>query len=497
MMKQPMLFIRVFPLILAADKLKAMLVASMTTEIERLNKHRKDLQTRRTKIEGFDLKNADLIQRSGGYLASSITQYRWAKITKEIQSLEIRHGLLKRTRDYFQWLQSQFILKALVDGAIAMLIATDKLVSADIFVFARAMEDAVDFLLTRSRSDSELSEMKTNINILNELADLLEANNNNRKLLRCAIASSTTSISSERNYSSLLIPSLMYSRGTTTVRISNLELQPGIYALTGKNGSGKSSFFRIIQSCDTNRKSIHLPESITVINSEDQTNSATDSLAEDTIEISPIGDQQLNEIAVKTPMLILPSADVVEISQNFYWPLHTKPIDWIYQELVSEMSEARRSDLVSRVEHELSLLQFKRDTVSDRINLSRDLLEEKDDWFNELSGGQKCKVELVRKVFLLKSCPAVLLIDETLAPLDPESKVLVMQRIKAFCSNSVVIVIYHNDVADNAVDYLATEKNEERSFAEDISQTCVPSNNFFDDNLHVDNGYLTKRSLCI
>ena len=97
-------------------------------------------------------------------------------------------------------------------------------------------------------------------------------------------------------------------------------------------------------------------------------------------------------------MLILPSADVVEISQNFYWPLHTKPIDWIYQELVSEMSEARRSDLVSRVEHELSLLQFKRDTVSDRINLSRDLLEEKDDWFNELSGGQKCKVELVRKV---------------------------------------------------------------------------------------------------
>ena len=203
------------------------------------------LQTRRTKIEGFDLKNADLIQRSGGYLASSITQYRWAKITKEIQSLEIRHGLLKRTRDYFQWLQSQFILKALVDGAIAMLIATDKLVSADIFVFARAMEDAVDFLLTRSRSDSELSEMKTNINILNELADLLEANNNNRKLLRCAIAPSTTTSSSERNYSSLLIPSLMYSRGTTTVRINNLELQPGIYALTGKNGSGKSSKYCI------------------------------------------------------------------------------------------------------------------------------------------------------------------------------------------------------------------------------------------------------------
>jgi hypothetical protein len=36
---------QVFPLILVADKLKAMLVASMTTEIERLNKKRKDVRT--------------------------------------------------------------------------------------------------------------------------------------------------------------------------------------------------------------------------------------------------------------------------------------------------------------------------------------------------------------------------------------------------------------------------------------------------------------------
>lgn len=96
---------------------------------------------------------------------------------------------------------------------------------------------------------------------------------------------------------------------------------------------------------------------------------------------------------------------------------------------------------------------------------------------------------------MLESCPKVLLIDETLAPLDPTSKVLVMQRIKSFCSSSIVIVIYHNDVADNAVDYLSTESD--LSFTEDISQTCVPSSNFFDDNLHVENGVLIRRSLCI
>jgi ABC-type transport system involved in cytochrome bd biosynthesis fused ATPase/permease subunit len=85
------------------------------------------------------------------------------------------------------------------------------------------------------------------------------------------------------------------------------------------------------------------------------------------------------------------------------------------------------------------------------------------------------------------------LIDETLAPLDPASKVLVMQKIKSFCHASIVIVIYHNDVADNDTEKLVPEDH----FKEDVAQTCVPSNNFFDDNLHVENGYLAKKSLCI
>lgn len=100
-----------------------------------------------------------------------------------------------------------------MDGAIAMLIATGKLGSADIFVFARAMEDAVDFLLTRSRSESELSEMATNVQILNELADLMEMSQNNRKLLHCAVIPP-----SHNQTTSLLIPNLAYTRGTAKVR---------------------------------------------------------------------------------------------------------------------------------------------------------------------------------------------------------------------------------------------------------------------------------------
>jgi hypothetical protein len=172
-------------------------------------------------------------------------------------------------------------------------------------------------------------------------------------------------------------------------------------------------FFRLLLSCDSNRKIIDLPQSINIVlaNPLDEANiSSVVQTPMEAVEILSNGEQQLQhqntivldrDIIVDPPMIILPSADVVEVSQNFYWPLHTKPVDWIYQELVSEMSEPKRSELVLRVEHELSLLEFKRDTTSDRINLSRELLEEKEDWFNELSGGQKCKVELVRKVRII------------------------------------------------------------------------------------------------
>ena len=113
--------------------------------------------------------------------------------------------------------------------------------------------------------------------------------------------------------------------------------------------------------------------------------------------------------------------------------------------------------------------------------LTADLLSVKDDWFSDLSGGQKSKVELVRKVFLAERCPRVLLIDETFAPLDPDSKNLVMQKLKDFCTESIVLVIYHADVK--------VAEGEEES--EDIA--CVESSNFFGSNIHVENGSLILR----
>eukprot|EP00816_Leptocylindrus_hargravesii_P009316 CAMPEP_0196817848 /NCGR_PEP_ID=MMETSP1362-20130617/62852_1 /TAXON_ID=163516 /ORGANISM="Leptocylindrus danicus, Strain CCMP1856" /LENGTH=141 /DNA_ID=CAMNT_0042195711 /DNA_START=162 /DNA_END=587 /DNA_ORIENTATION=+ len=110
--------------------------------------------------------------------------------------------------------------------------------------------------------------------------------------------------------------------------------------------------------------------------------------------------------------------------------------------------------------------------------LKDELLSEKKDYFSDLSGGQQSKIELVRTVFQEEHCPDVLLLDETMAALDPSSKTIVMSKLKEFCSESIVLVIYHGD-----------------SMGED-ENACVQGNNFFDSNLHLDNGNLIMRSTC-
>lgn len=60
-----------------------------------------------------------------------------------------------------------------------------------------------------------------------------------------------------------------------------------------------------------------------------------------------------------------------------------------------------------------------------------------------------------------------------------------MGKLKDFCSNSIVLVIYHADVQID-------EKGDEAA-----EEACVPSSNFFDSNLHVEDGILSLRSVCI
>lgn len=450
-------------------------------------------------------------------MATDFTRRRWEDLTVQVQMKTVVKDLTTRTKGFFAFVQRNFVFTVLVDCALAHLIAVGKIVAADVFVFSRAIEDAVDMALMKSRSEAELARMMTQIDKMKDLAEVLD-NAKQRNLIHCNIAPpAVLEHAAEKHSSMVVIRNLLYSRGTALVRVDHLELPAGVYALTGANGSGKSTLFRVLMSCDSNERSIDLPSSITLSTPNDPIIEADDiersSLCEaaDEVEesvgqqvtVSPEGEVAGVPLVEAHPRLsiTMPSSHIVEISQNFYWPLYTKPIEWIYQEHVTETrSDEELQRLSRRVAEELHSLEFSQavedisstddkeseiDSIEKTIvAIMGELLEEKEDWFSDMSGGQRSKVELTRTVFLKERCPHVLLVDETMAPLDPRSKALVMGKLKSFCRGSVVIVIYHTDVG------------REREGDTGNVVECVPSNDFFDANIHVEHKMILVRPVC-
>jgi hypothetical protein len=104
---------------------------------------------------------------------------------------------------------------------------------SEIFVFSRAIEDVVDLLLIRSRSESELATLLTQVDRLKVLDDVWSKSKEAR-LLPCRIRSNEIidGTSSDPD-GSIVLNNIQYSRGTASVSIEHLVIEPGIYAVTG------------------------------------------------------------------------------------------------------------------------------------------------------------------------------------------------------------------------------------------------------------------------
>jgi len=93
----------------------------------------------------------------------------------------------------------------------------------------------------------------------------------------------------------LHIEGVEYSRGSAHVKIPKVVLKTGqIVAVTGANGSGKSSLFALLQGCS--REGM-MPAGLNVTRSD---------------------------------VLALPSNDVVQLTQKPYCPKHSSPLVWSY-----------------------------------------------------------------------------------------------------------------------------------------------------------------------
>jgi hypothetical protein len=123
MARQPLMVAQVFPFIMLSDWVKASTVSFMTTTIETLQKELQDVRAIRSKVEAFDMKNAELLQRSG-MGATRFTQQRWEELTVKVQAKVVVSDLLSRSKGFFSFIQRNFVFSVLVDCALADLIAT-------------------------------------------------------------------------------------------------------------------------------------------------------------------------------------------------------------------------------------------------------------------------------------------------------------------------------------------------------------------------------------
>ena len=76
---------------------------------------------------------------------------------------------MNRSQTHFLVLQHHFIMIAIVDCALTNIILIDKIVSKNVYVYQRAIEDTIDLLLTKNRTESKLVITATSIEVLQDL----------------------------------------------------------------------------------------------------------------------------------------------------------------------------------------------------------------------------------------------------------------------------------------------------------------------------------------
>ena len=94
---------------------------------------------------------------------------------------------------------------------------------------AATMDATLEALLPDSskelaRAESELATMITEIDKLQELADVWESSQE-RSLLPCIVDKE-----SDTSQKGVVLENVMYSRGTALVRVEHMEIPPGVYA---------------------------------------------------------------------------------------------------------------------------------------------------------------------------------------------------------------------------------------------------------------------------
>jgi ABC-type uncharacterized transport system YnjBCD ATPase subunit len=456
---QPLLTLLGLPLAVVVDGGKSWVSAKLTEKAEEHRRKAKALESKMAKVEAHDLAHASQIA-SGGAEGLSLARERWRELVEQVQREHTSRMVVRGLSRWLHWLYWQDVLQPGIEVGVAWLLEAGHIGLADVWLYARVVEDAVDFLLMRSRAEAELATITSDAKRLIELDEAVRRALAGERV-GCRVGAPVDG--EDREVGGVSVSARCeYARGGARVRVEPLTLPPAVYALSGPNGSGKSTLLSVLSSCA--RGGELLPG------------------------ISLFG-------ACEVELLGAPPTAIVEVHQRPYCPLQCAPIRWLARGLDGEPEalaaraaaiavELRFSTSASANGHEDGDGNGADGGGSDAA-LAASLLQEAEDFCGGLSGGQRAKLELIRSVFLQPSCPSLLLLDEPFAALDAPSKSIIMRKLRAFCPHSVLVVVYHPDHESEA--------------SESVAAVCNAGGRggFFDAVIEVRDGLLEKPTLCV
>mmetsp|Transcript_18402 Transcript_18402/g.41984 ORF Transcript_18402/g.41984 Transcript_18402/m.41984 type:complete len:957 (-) Transcript_18402:440-3310(-) len=509
-MARPAFVALVLPISVCLDAGKSWLSAKLTTWARELRTEARDRTSKRTKIFEHDMRHEEQINLSGG---AAFTRFRWDALSEEISNMKLRAELFETARSYLNWLYWSDILSVGIEVMIASILESSAMDVADVWVSQRVIEDAIDALLMRSRAEADLASMRVD---RERIAGLVQAwtkrasggpptaphePGSAQAGARALLSDWRGQVACERSPSAAFeVSGVTVSRGTASVRLESLRIEAGnVVAVTGHNGCGKSTLFSMLAAAPCAQSPVPLPDSVSV-----------------TVEAGAflrLPGAAATETVTETASLE-DRVRVATLSQRSYHPLFARPVEWFLATGTQEAeAEGERATLerataarVASLASDLGFVDAGKAKGKEPASLGEDrgrawllaeLTAESEDWHGSLSGGQRSKAEFVRSVFLAPECPDLVLIDEGFAALDPRSKAVVQSRLKRFCSKSLLLVVYHSDTEESAIDSpLDLSLDSTGGSSNSTAHGCVPSNGFFTLNLHVEQGVARLRPLC-
>lgn len=415
----------IVPALAGVDYFCTMGLNGLQTWMQKLNEERGMAFSNIGVIEKHDREYANSLIQTGAVLHM---KNQWQFSIDNVDKLVLDSELASDVHNSIYGFYWEVGIWGMIPVVVVKLAASGKVASDGMFTSLMAIKNSIGSILIKSKKQQQLNNAEISINRLHSLFDSIK---DQVKL--------NQNVTISYKDGALEVDHLTYVRGNNdgnvTVSVPSVSFTMGKkYVITGGNGSGKSSFLLLL-------------------------NLLLGSINEDSfLRVEGSVSYPVGQMSV--------------VTQKEYCCVKTDMFSWlVYPKEPQQFSDKEKQDYQVKIIKLLEKLKF---SPKNLTAVAEEFHTVKNNWCGDLSGGQVKKIQLMQQVFLPDECPKVLLMDEVMGPLDPESKTIVEQMIMDRCKNSLIISVHHYDG----------------------NVSCAPNDGIYDHNLHFENGTAAERPLC-